>query len=64
MKKCIKQGIYASKVPNDKLSSKENENSSNKSKQVMAAVLADYCSMQAGDNVYFYPIDEFMGWGN
>lgn len=26
----------------------------------MAAVLADYCSMQAGDNVYFYLIDVFM----
>ena len=63
VKKCIKQGIYASKVPNDKLSSKENENSSNKSKQVMAAVLADYCSMQAGDNVYFLSDRRIYGVG-
>ena len=40
VKKCIRQGIYASKVPNDKLSVQENESSGNKSKQVMAAVLA------------------------
>ena len=38
VKKCIRQGVYASKVPNDKLSLQENESSGNKSKQVMAAV--------------------------
>lgn len=63
VKKCIKQGVYASKVPNDKLLSQENENSGNKSKQVMAAVLADYCSMQAGDNVYFLSNRRIYGVG-
>lgn len=63
VKKCIKQGVYASKVPNDKLLSQENENSGNKSKQVMAVVLADYCSMQAGDNVYFLSNRRIYGVG-
>ena len=64
VKKCIRQGLYASKVPNDKLSVQENESSGNKSKQVMAAVLADYCSMQAGDNVYFLSDRHIYGVGN
>ena len=63
VKKCIRQGLYASKVPNDKLSVQENESSGNKSKQVMAAVLADYCSMQAGDNVYFLSDRRIYGVG-
>ena len=63
VKKCIRQGVYASKVPNDKLSLQENESSGNKSKQVMAAVLADYCSMQAGDNVYFLSDRRIYGVG-
>lgn len=63
VKKCIRQGVYASKVPNDKLSVQENESSGNKSKQVMAAVLADYCSMQAGDNVYFLSDRRIYGVG-
>lgn len=63
VKKCIRQGVYASKVPNDKLSFQENESSGNKSKQVMAAVLADYCSMQAGDNVYFLSDRRIYGVG-
>lgn len=63
IKKCIRQGVYASKVPNDKLSFQENESLGNKSKQVMAAVLADYCSMQAGDNVYFLSDRRIYGVG-
>ena len=62
VKKCIRQGVYASKVPNDKLSLQENESSGNKSKQVMAAVLADYCSMQAVIMCIFYLIDVLWSW--
>ena len=47
VKKCIKKGYFASVVPNEKLSI------NTKAKQVAAAVMADYCSMKEGDNVYF-----------
>ena len=63
VKHCIKKGAYASKVPNDKLSVKDKENTGNKSKQVMAAVLADYCSMKEGDNVYFLSDRQIYGVG-
>jgi hypothetical protein len=63
VKKCIKQGVYASRVPNDKLLLLGNEKSGKKSKQVIAAVLADYCSMQAGDNVYFLSDRHIYGVG-
>jgi len=45
MKKRIYEGDYASIVPA--------ELGNLMSKQVAASVLADYCSMKAGDNVYF-----------
>lgn len=63
VKNCIKKGSYASKVPNDKLSVKDKESTGNKSKQVMAAVLADYCSMKEGDNVYFLSDRQIYGVG-
>lgn len=43
--RCVKDGDYAALVP-EKL-----DNST--AKQVTASVLADYCSMKEGDNVYF-----------
>lgn len=56
VKRCIKNGDYASKVPNDKLES-------SRGKQVAASVLADYCSMKSGDNVYFLSKRQIYGVG-
>lgn len=45
LKKCIYDGDYSAIVPMDL--------SVLKTKQIVASVLADYCSMKEGDNVYF-----------
>ena len=71
VKRCILDGTYASSVPNKKMDDEEDteddgetqENKASKWKQVVAAVLADYCSMRAGDNVYFLSKRKIYGVG-
>ena len=64
VKKCIRQGLYASKVPNDKLSVQENESSGNKSKQVMAGYWQTIVRCKLVIMCIFYLIDAFMELGN
>lgn len=63
VKRCIKEGTYASIVPLNKASGEDASTVNTKSKQVVASVLADYCSMKAGDNVYFFSKRKIYGIG-
>ncbi len=56
VKKCIKNGYYASIVPNKGLDNPTGA-------RVVASVLADFCSMKEGDNVYFLSNRQIYGAG-
>jgi len=54
VKKCIKNGTYLSMLPNP---------DNTRSRIVVASVLADYCSMKEGDNVYLLSNRQVYGVG-